>query len=201
MPSIADVLAAFHAVALILFVGGTSVSMLAAIVRCLRIQRPMLVWCAHGVIRVPIGPSLFLLLLIPGLAYAEASGIDVPPTALVGYPAGGLFWFVATWLARSTIVTEYGIVPTLSCLNQAVAWSQVVEYAEVSKDGRPHFVFVYRDRENQEHRQLGLPVPERCLEEFRDIATTKLEARQTFAGASAFTEAIMQQNDNSRQGG
>lgn len=200
MPSIADVLAVFHAVALTLFVGGTSVSMLAAIVRRLRIRRPMLVWCAQGVTRVLIGPSLLLLLLILGLGYVEATGINVPPTALVGYPAGGLFWFVATWLARSTIVTEYGIVPNLSRLNQAVAWSQIVEYAEVSKDGRPHFVFVYRDRENQERRQFDLPVPERCVEQFRNIATTKLEARKTFAGTSAFTEAVLQQNDDSHQG-
>lgn len=196
MPSFADVLAVLHAVVLTLFVGGTSVLMLTAIVSRLRIRRPLLVWRTGTLTRIPIGPSLFLLLAAIGIVYAAVEGIDLPPTALIGYPAGGVFWFVAAWLAQSTVITEYGLVPSLPCHRRAVAWSQVVDYASTSRNGRPHFVFVYRDRESREHRRLDLPVPERCLDGFWDILSTKLDVRRSFAGASPLDEVVAELNEN-----
>ena len=196
MPFSADVLAVLHAIGLTLFVGGTAALMLVAIIRRLRLRRPLLVWRTGALTRVPLGPSLFLLLVASGIAYALLNGMDVPPTVLIGYPAGGMFWFAATWLARSTVVTDYGLVPELPCLHRAVAWSQVVDYVTTSRNGRPHVVFVYRDRESREHRRLDLPVPERCLDGFRDILAMKLGARETFVGASALDDVVLEQNDD-----
>jgi hypothetical protein len=196
MPLLADVLAVLHAVALTLFVGGTSVLMLTAILSRLRIRRPLLVWRTGALASIPVGPSIFLLSVALGIVYATTNGIEIPPTALIGYPAGGVFWFVATWLAQSTVITDYGLVPSLPCLHQAVAWSQVVDYATTSRNGHPHFVFVYRDRESREHRRLDLAVPERCVPGFRNVLGAKLDARQSFSGAPAFEDVVVEQNDD-----
>jgi hypothetical protein len=195
MPSPADLLEVLHSVALTLFVVGTSVLMLTAILGRLRIRRPLLVWRMGALTRVPLGPSLFLLLVALGIAYSRTIGIEVSLPVLIGYPAGGMFWFVATWLTQSTVITDYGLVPNLPCLHRAVAWSQVVDYVFTSRNGRPHFVFVYRERESREHRRLDLPVPKRCLNRFQDILAAKLDHRRSFTGVSTLGEAVMEQND------
>lgn len=174
-------------VGLVLFVGGTSVFMLTAIIRRLRIRRPRLVWRSGVLTRIPIGPSLCVVLLVLGFTVAEVQGMSVPLSAAIGYPAGGLFWFVATWVARSTLVTDYGLVPNVSCLQQAVTWSQVEDYVHTTQNGRPHFVLFYRDRDTQERSRLDLPVPRRHLDDFREILRTKLGARGALSEPDALT--------------
>lgn len=188
MSSLPDVLVVLHGVALTLFVGGTSVLMLTAIIRRLRFRRPLLVWRSEGMTRVPIGPSLFLLSIALGIAYAQWVGIHVPPTVLVGYPAGGIFWFVATWVTRSTVITAYGLVPDLAGPNRAVAWSQVVDCVCTSRKGQFHVVFLYRDRDQRAYHRLDLAVPERCRADLQKILEIKLDVPHRSAEGQALPE-------------
>ncbi len=189
MPSLADVFSVIHYGVLTAFVGITSVSMLVAVVARLRIRRPLLVWRTGPISRYPIGPSLFLVGVAGGLAYAFIAGRSVPPSVMIGYPAGGVFWFVATWLARSVVVTEYGLVHDLSRLHRAVAWSQIVDYAETTQDDGAHLIFFYRDEDDRQHR-LDLPVPEACLRDLREIVHEKLDARYMSFAKQAYGPGI-----------
>ena len=176
MPSAIEVLWALHVVGLTGFVGATSVCMLVAILARLRVRRPRLVWRTGPLTGVPIGPSLFLGGVAGALAVAGLTGSAVAPSVGVGYPAGGLFWFVATWLARSVVITDYGLVHDLPRLHRAVAWRQIVDYVDTTREGRPHFIFFYRDADDQ-HRRLDLPVPDRCVDPFRRLVSAKLDDR------------------------
>lgn len=177
MPSAADIFSMLHLGVLAIFVGGTAGLLLVAIVSRLRVRRPLLVWHRGPLTRIPIGPSLVLLLVALGLGGASITGERVPISAVVGYPAGAFFWLIATWLVRTVIVTEYGLVPNVARIQGAVAWSQVFDYVSTSRRGRPHFVFHYRRRCDNEECRLELTVPEKHVDEFRELVRVKLEAR------------------------
>lgn len=177
MPVAADLFSVLHLGALSVFVGGTSVLMLVAVISRLRIRRPLLVWEKGPLTRIPIGPTLFLVGVTVVLASVERSGGTVPLSAVIGYPAGGVFWFVAAWLVRSVVVTEYGLVTDLPHLHNAVAWCQIVDYAYTTRDGQSHVVFLYRDRTEPHPCRLEFSVPDAHVDEFRQILQTKLDSR------------------------
>lgn len=190
MPPTADLVTVLHRIALSAFVGVTSVSMLVGVLSRLRLRRPLLVWRRSGPVpftRLPLGPLLFLLLAAGGIGHAWVTGRSVPPAVLVGYPAGGLFWFVATWLTRSVVVTEYGIVPDVTRLHRAVVWSRIVDYFATTRQGQLRFVFFYRESDGG-RRRLDLPVPEVHAARVRDIVERKLDARFAVSNEEVYDE-------------
>jgi hypothetical protein len=176
MPSAANLFWALHWIALAAFIGATSVAMLVAVLGRLRIRQPLLVWRTGPLTGLPVGPSLFLLLVAAGVGVAVVMGRAVPTAVLVGYPAGGGFWFIATWLAKSVLVTEHGLVPDLTRPQDAVSWHAIVDYVATRRDGQPHFIFVYRES-NEQARRLDLPVPAASVGAVRDIVRRKLDTR------------------------
>mgnify|MGYP006290279473 CR=1 FL=1 len=183
----ADALSVLHLVLLSAFVGLTSVSMIVALASRLRIQHTLMVWRHGPITSFPLGPSLFLLLVGGGFIYCAVTGQPLPASVVVGYPAGGLFWFVATWLARSVVVTKYGVIHDVSRIQQAVAWGQVVDYFRTTHDGMPHYVFFYLDDDGSRQR-LDLPVPEKVAADFEAVVSQKLDARFAFSTQQAFDE-------------
>ena len=186
MPSAANLFWVLHWMALAAFVGVTSVAMLVAVMSRLRIRNPLLVWRTGPLTRLPLGPSLFLLVVAVGIGYPVVQGHSVPPAVLLGYPAGGVFWFVATWLAQSVLVTEHGVVPDVTRPHCAVPWRAVVDYVVTTRDDQPHFIFVYR-RDGDPPQRLDLPVPSVHAEAVRDLVRRKLDHR--------FREAAMGPRD------
>lgn len=176
MPSAANLFLVLHWIALAAFVGVTSVAMLVAVISRLRIRKPLLVWHTGPLTRFPLGPSLFLLVVAVGIGSAVVQGHPVPTAVLLGYPAGGLFWFVATWLAQSVLVTEHGLVPDVTRLHCAVPWRAVVDYVVTTREGQPHFIFVYRNADGPPQR-LDLPVPDAHAEAVRDLVRRKVGNR------------------------
>lgn len=172
-----DVIPLLHRIAVAAFVGVTSVSMLVGVFGRLQIPRPRMVWRRSGPLtRVPLGPSLFLLVAIGSIGHAWTTGRMVPLYVLVGYPAGGVFWFIATWMLRSVVITDYGIVPDPRRVHRAVVWSQVVDYFTRRTDGEVQFVFFCRGSDGERHR-FELPVPTYHVPAFRKLVDQKLAAR------------------------
>lgn len=172
-----DLIAVLHRCALALFVGVTSVFMLVGIVSRLRVRRPRLVWRRRGpVTRWPLGPALFLFITGAAFGHAWMAGRAVPLFVLVGYPAGGLFWFVGTWLNRSVVITDCGIVRDIHRLQRAVVWSQVLDYFTRTGGDEVRFVFFYRGQDG-ERRRLDLSVPRRRVSSFRRFVNRKLSTR------------------------
>lgn len=183
MPSLADVLSGVHLLFLSAFVGGTSVAMLVAVLSRLRIPRTLCVWHHGPAFPLPLGPLVFLSGV--GLAFASALAMNVPlpPHVLIGYPAGGLFWMVATWLLQSVVLTEYGIVTEIHRLHRAVAWSQIVDYFVTDREGEMCYVFFYRD--HGQRTRFEMVVPDRHAEAVQTLVEAKLDARFTFQADAA----------------
>ncbi|PEN14172.1 hypothetical protein CRI94_03780 [Longibacter salinarum] len=176
MADFAEILFVLHAVVLSVFVGVTSVSMLLAIISRLRIRKPLLSWRRPSFLQVPIGPSLFLLVVFVAFALSMWTGHSIDPHVIVGYPAGGIFWWVATWLCRSVVVTEYGIIHDMTCINRAISWSQITDYFFAEEEGQSYLVFFYEDDEGS-HRRINLPVSEHVRAPFEQLISRKLAPR------------------------
>lgn len=196
MPSAAEFIPVLHRIALAAFVGVTSISMLVGVIRRIRLCRPLVVWQRSGPFgRLPLGPLLFLLLVAVGIGHAWLTGRSVPLSVIVGYPAGGVFWFVATWMMRTVVVTEYGIVHDLGQGPHAVVWSQIVDYFTTTRDGQPHFVFIYRGR-NGEPSRLDLSVPEHRAATVRDVVVRKLKTRFSMSDEGIVDEEDLRRLDD-----
>jgi hypothetical protein len=186
MPGLADLAAFVHAAVLSAFVVVTSVAMLYALISRMRLCRPVLSWQCGRYCRLPIGPSLFLAAVAAALAAAYWTGRPVQPHVLIGYPAGGIFWWIATWTATSVVITEYGIVHDVTRISRAVAWGQVADYAVTARDGHHHYVFFYDDPdENHPRQRLDVRVPNAHAAAFAEIVAEKLDARFHFTARQA----------------
>lgn len=173
MPVAAEkVIWTLHLVWLVSFVGVTFLLLGLALANRLRVRRVLLAWRPGRFYGLPLWPSLFVgaLLLFAGGALLTGHHAMLGPTA--GYLAGGVFWFVAQWLAGSVLVTEFGLVFSRRRTQQAVAWGQIVDYFEAGAC----CVFFYQDTAGR-RRRLDLPVPPARQAAFRKIVRDHLDAR------------------------
>lgn len=177
MPTTADFLSVLHLALLAAFIGVASLSMLLTLISHLRVRRALLSWQQGRWGGIPIGPACFLIAALAGLGYALVQGHPVRPSVLVGYPAGGAFWLVAAYLARTVFVTEYGIIHDVNRISQAVAWSQMADYFVVETERESRYVFFYREEGSSQRCRLEVTVPARHTEVFQQIVYQKLEAR------------------------
>lgn len=174
MPTTAELLSVLHLALLSAFVGVASLSMLLTLISYMRVRRMLLSWRLG---RVPLGPACFLAVVFGGLTYALWQGHAIRPSVLVGYPAGGAFWFVAAYLARSVVVTDYGIIHDVNRISQAIAWRQVVDYFTVDAERGVRYVFFYTEEGRRPCYRLEVTVPAGCAETFRRVVEDKLETR------------------------
>lgn len=181
---------ALHAGILTVFVGATSVLMLTAVIHRLRVRRPLFVWRPRRLRGLPIAPTLFLLAVSGVFVASIAAGRPIPPHVLVGYPAGGVFWWIARWIARSKVVTEYGIIHDVTRISQAVSWSQMTDYFIASDGHGPYAAFFYSD-DDGERRRLTLPVPPADLPTFKRLLSRKIDHRFEHRAQEAYdSEAL-----------
>lgn len=195
MLSIADLISTLHLLALSAFVGVTLVAMLVAVFNRMRIRRSLLVWRSGPLTALPLGPTLFLVLVAVGLAHAWETGRSMPLAVLLGYPAGGVFWLIATWILQTVVVTEYGVIHDISRPRHAVAWAQVFDYFMVTRSGRRCVVFVYRGPKGAPHR-FDLPVPETQVNALDEILQRKLDSRFAFSVKQSYREESIDRLDD-----
>ncbi|WP_040605690.1 hypothetical protein [Salisaeta longa] len=158
------------------FVTATSLTLSVAVVRRLRVRRPLMTWTCGPVTCIPLGPTLFLLLVGVGVAYQVSQGGAPPRYVVLGYPVGGLCWWAATWIARTRIVSAYGLIPELSAPERSVAWSQIRDYVQTTRDGRTYYRFFYVDS-NDQWQRLDWFVPASHEAAFAALVQEKLDAR------------------------
>jgi hypothetical protein len=176
----ADLLSIIHLALLAAFIAVASLSMLLTLISHLRVRRMLLSWQDGRFYGIPLGPTCFLVATFVGLGYALMEGQAVQPSVLVGYPAGGAFWLVAAYLARSVVITEYGIIHDINRISQAVAWGQIVDYFTVDADRGVRYVFFYAEAGDAQRYRLEITVPTARADAFQRLVEAKLDARFAF---------------------
>ncbi|PEN06205.1 hypothetical protein CRI93_10280 [Longimonas halophila] len=164
-----------------------TVATVSAAVCRLRIRRPLLVVREGPWGGVPLSPLLFLGAVAFGLTAAWAMAYPVHSIPALGYPVVGGLWFVALWSIQPTVITEYGIVPDVRCMECAVPWGRVVDYS-VSRDtdDSGHFIFFYRNGPQAPPARVDVHVPAAQRDALTRIVQRKLDARFAMAVQRAY---------------
>jgi hypothetical protein len=100
----------------------------------------------------------------------------LPLKMVAGYFVGGVFWFAASLLASSVLVTEQGLIYRANRAGHAVAWEQVVDYFKTTDTKTLCYVFFYLDTTDT-RRRLAVRVPRSHYAPFAQIVAEKLDAR------------------------
>lgn len=191
MAALTNILTIAHYTLLVGFIGVTLMLLLVSVTNRLRLRNTLLVWRSGPLYGVPFRPTLFLLFLVGGITYALSTGQPLSAPVLSGYVAAGVFWFFASWVGNTTIVTEHGIVVNLNGANGTVAWGQVVDYFETGGGARDRYAFLYVD-EKGARRRLEVAPPRACQKRFRQIIYTKLDARFNFTTEQTYGKATLE---------
>lgn len=176
MVAASDVLMIIHFTLLVGLLSVTTLLLMVTMTNRLRARRALMAWRAGRLFGVPIWPSIYLLLLGAGMAYATVTGRPLHLALEAGYVTAGAFWLVSSWLARTVVVTEEGIVTDLSCAEHCMSWRRVTDYFEFEQSDRRGYVFIHVDARGV-RRRLNLPVPPAAQKRFQEIVMTKLSAR------------------------
>lgn len=178
--------AAAHLIAVAVATVVTSTLMLVAVISRLRVRRPLLAWRTGLLGGLPLSPVLFLTAVAAGMTMAWEPGAKIHPVLALGYPAIGLFWFVALWHARTTLITEYGIVHDVVRISRAVPWGRIVDYSTTPTAlGGAHFIFFYRTQSGV--KRLDIDVPDRQRAAFEKVVKRKLDDRFAFSLRASYS--------------
>ncbi|HET6567308.1 MAG TPA: hypothetical protein VFG50_05030 [Rhodothermales bacterium] len=176
MVAASDVLIVIHFTLLVGLLSVTTLLLMVTVTNRLRARKALMAWQASRLFGVPVWPSIYLVLLGAGLIYAASTGRPLHVALEAGYVTAGAFWLVSSWLAKTVVVTEEGIVTDLSCAEHSMSWSRVSDFFEFEQSDRQGYVFFHTDARGV-RRRLNLSVPRSCQKGFREIVASKLDAR------------------------
>jgi hypothetical protein len=173
-------IATLHLILLLGFIGVTSLLLIVTVTNRFRLRRVLLTWRSRRYLGVPVGPTIFLGVVLGLLGASLLTDHALNAGLFLGYVVGGGFWFVAAWLSSTVIVSDYGLVLNSNCTDRAVAWGQIVDYFEFERASRRGYVFFFADGSG-DRRRLELPVPIHLQKRFQKVVRSKVDARLEFS--------------------
>ena len=187
----ADILTTLHSVLLVGFLSVTLLLFLVTLVNRARVQHPILAWRPSRLSGVPLWPSAFIGTVLLLLVLASIVGQPVRPEVFAGYLLGGLFWFIASWLSCSVVVTEHGVVRNINRTADTMAWGQSVDYFFREESGQACYVFFFMDGRSRRQR-FELWVPAKHQKRFQHVVRAKLDARFEFSMRQAYGKKALE---------
>lgn len=176
MPAAAAVLKTLHLILQVGFISVTLLLLIVTVMNRMRVRHVRLTWRTGKLLGLPLWPTIFLTAVLLFCVGALAVGQALPLRMVAGYIAGGLFWFVASLLSASVLVTEHGLIHHMNRSGHAVTWAQVVDYFETASGQKQSYVFFYLDPSDT-RRRLEVCVPRSHRAPFRRVIAEKLDAR------------------------
>ena len=175
MPA-AAVLTTLHLILQVGFISVTLLFLIVTVMNRMRVRHVRLTWRTGKLLGLPAIPTVFLGVVLLVVIGALALGQTFPLQLMAGYFIGGLFWFVASLLSTSVLVTEHGLIYHMNRSGRAVTWEQVIDYFETASARKQCYVFFYLDPSDT-RRRLELKVPRSHRAAFRRLVAEKLDAR------------------------
>ena len=192
MPPVADLLVTLHYVLLGAFVGVTALLMLVTVMNRYRIKGLLLSWRNPEGVHVPVWPTLFIGAVLAALSYSLAVDQALHPLFFAGYVVGGAFWFGATLLSKSMLVTECGLIDNVNRAHKGVAWGQIVDYFTSDDASNPTYVFFYLDDEGT-RRRFEMAVPALHADAFEDVLAEKLDERFDMSVCKSYGKTALEE--------
>jgi hypothetical protein len=165
-----------HTVLVISFVSVTGLLFAVTLVHRLRVRHVIMTWRASRPGAMPAWPIMFIGVVGLLYLYAINTGSGVPDLIFAAYLLGGVFWFAASLIAGTVIVTRHGVVHGIGRPGSALPWVQISDWFEVPTGRRTHFVFLFNAAGGGRQR-IELPVPVPQVERFRFLVRDHLDDR------------------------
>jgi hypothetical protein len=183
MTSLYTVATLVHSVLVLSFMAVTCLLMIVSAMRRSRLRKVRLSWGSGRLYGLPLVPTLFLAIVV-GLIGIEVAtdGLGTPFgwVILLGYLAGGLFWYIGAVLAAAVVVTDWGLSRRRRGKSETIPWHEVTDYLEKEPGRRTTFVF-FRVDERGKKQRFEIEVPASRLASFREMVEGKLDARYNYS--------------------
>ena len=197
MPSLPDVLRPdllepLYLLALCGFVGATSTFMLVSLINRARVCNVFQTWPRRGGRSWPVWPVAFLVLSFALLVASLWLHHEPAALTLFGYLAGGLFWLVAATLARTTYVTDQGLVRSVNRPSDRLLWRHVTDYfCAPQEKGAQRYVFFHRSE--GKHRRFEITVPAGHGKRFQRTVHFKVDERLEGRARSVYDRETLEE--------
>ena len=149
-------------------------------IKVFRLRNKRISWRAGTLAGYPLFASIFLLVsfILLGVMCQFSGTWNIISASI--YVLISCAWFTASYFSSKHYITDYGIVKNINEPAQTVAWHQIYDFFEHRRDDNCCFVFIYHENKNQQLSdmvRLQLDIPERKLEDFKNLISHKLGRR------------------------
>jgi hypothetical protein len=98
---------------------------------------------------------------------------------LACYSWMGVGWWISSYIASKTYITDHGIVKNINDPSQTIAWHQICDYVERPKSRGSDYLFMYQnlggeDESDRSVTRLELFVPDKRVDKFEKIVSLKV---------------------------
>lgn len=144
-----------------------------------RLRNVRMSWNSGKLSGYPLFSTLFLGSAAAIVAVSLVNELTQYYTILACYSWMGVSWWISSYIASKTYITDHGIVKNINDPSQTIAWHQICDYVEKPKSRGSDYLFMYQNRggEDESNRsvtRLELFVPDRRVGKFEKIVSLKV---------------------------
>jgi len=145
----------------------------------IRLRNVRMSWNSGKLKGYPLFSTLFLISALI-IGYVSVTYEITQYYTIFGcYAWMGVNWWIASYLASKTYITDHGVVKNINDPSQTIAWHQICDYVERPKSRGSDYLFMYQggDVEDETDRsltRLELFVPDKKLGKFEKVVALKV---------------------------
>lgn len=150
-----------------------------SISNALRLRNVRMNWNSGKFAGYPLFSTLFLGSAATIVGISLYYGLNQYYTIFACYAWIGVSWWLSSYIASKTYITDHGIVKNINDPSQTIAWHQICDYVEKPKSRGSDYLFMYQNRDGQDEAdrsvtRLELFVPDRKVGKFEKIVSLKV---------------------------
>ena len=144
-----------------------------------RLRNVRMSWNSGKLGGYPLFSTLFLISALSIVAVSVTYGLNEYYVIFACYSWMGASWWISSYIASKTYITDHGIVKNINDPSQTIAWHQICDYVERPKSRGSDYLFMYQNRDKEEVTnrmvtRLELFVPDRKVRKFEKIVSLKV---------------------------
>ncbi|WP_340105349.1 hypothetical protein [Rhodohalobacter sp. 8-1] len=150
-----------------------------SISNAIRLRNVRMSWNSGKLAGYPLFSTLFLssAAVITGVSLMYE--LNQYYTIFACYSWMGVSWWISSYIASKTYITDHGIVKNINDPSQTIAWHQICDYVERPKSRGSDYLFMYQnlngeDETDRSVTRLELFVPDRRVDKFEKIVSLKV---------------------------
>jgi len=175
-----EILSIFFQGVIVLFTISSTLLAGYSLINKLRLRNVRMSWRGGKMGGYPLFATIFLG-LIAVLGTTAFILNDVTNYAIFAcYVWIGCMWFIASYLASTHYMTDYGIVKNINEPSQTIPWFQILDQVEKEESGGIEYSFSYSELDKNltdGFKQLKIYVPDSKRKRFEKIVSLKLKNR------------------------